>query len=190
MKIENDYPKIKKSVRKFIKFRTIMLYIFLVSIVTCVIINLSIGGKNWMFYVIGAEAIFYFAFLNKPLIDNIFIKRITVVILYICAYLYMIDLIEKTSWSYFVIGIIMFSMIILQIIIFFAELNSKNKKFIPMFFTAVGSIIFCLLAIIKVVKINWTIIVLGSLGFVSLIIVISFYRLAIFTELKKYFSIK
>lgn len=190
MKIENDYPKIKKHVRKFIKFRTIMLYIFLVSIVTCVIVNLSVGGKNWMFYVIGAEAIFYFAFLNKPLIDNIFIKRITLVILFICGYLYMIDLIEKTSWSYFVIGIVMFSMIILQIIIFFTELSNKNKKFIPMFFTAIGAIIFCILGIVKVVEINWAIIVLGSLGLISLIIVISFYRFEIFTELRKYFSIK
>ncbi len=57
-----------------------------------------------MFYVIGGEIIFYFAFLNKPLIDNTLIRRITIVVMIICAYLYMIDIIEKTSFSYFIIN--------------------------------------------------------------------------------------
>ena len=75
MKVEINYPKLKKEVNKFLIFRKIMLIIFLISIITCTIINLSLGGKKWMLYVLGGEIIFYFAILNKPLIDNTLIKK-------------------------------------------------------------------------------------------------------------------
>lgn len=49
MKVEINYPKLKKEVNKFLIFRKIMLIIFLISIITCTIINLSLGGKNGCF---------------------------------------------------------------------------------------------------------------------------------------------
>ena len=183
MTIKNNYPKIKKEVNKFLIFRRIMLIIFLISIITCTIVNLSVGGKKWMFYVIGGEIIFYFAFLNKPLIDNTLIRRITIVVMIICAYLYMIDIIEKTSFSYF-------SIIIFQLVLFLSEFKLQRKKFIPLFFTAIGAIIFCILALTKVVKLNWPIIVLGGVGLLSLIILLILYHKRVFKDLAKYFSIK
>lgn len=190
MKIDNDYPQIKSEVHKFLKFRKITLIIFLLSIIVSTIVNLSVGGKKWMFYVIGGEIVFYYAFLNKPLIDNSFVKRFTVVVFIICAYLYMIDIIENTNWSYFVINIIAFSIIVIQLLLFFIEVKSQKKKFIPLFLTSVGSVIFCILAITNVVEINWPVIVLGSLGIFSLLILFVFYRKIIIKDLKKYYSVK
>ena len=190
MKVEINYPKLKKEVNKFLIFRKIMLIIFLISIITCTIINLSLGGKKWMLYVLGGEIIFYFAILNKPLIDNTLIKRITIVVMIVCAYLYMIDIIEETSFSYFVINIILFSIIIFQLIIFLSEFKLQGKKFIPLFFTAIGAIIFCILALTKVVELNWPIIVLGGVGVLSLIILLVFYHKRVIKDLTKYFSIK
>lgn len=190
MTIKNNYPKIKKEVNKFLIFRRIMLIIFLISIITCTIVNISVGGKKWMFYVIGGEIIFYFAFLNKPLIDNTLIRRITIVVMIICAYLYMIDILEKTSFSYFIINIILFSIIIFQLVLFLSEFKLQRKKFIPLFFTAIGAIIFCILALTKVVKLNWPIIVLGGVGLLSLIILLIFYHKRVFKDLAKYFNIK
>ena len=190
MKVEINYPKIKKEVNKFLIFRKIMLIIFLISIITCTIVNLSLGGKKWMLYVLGGEIIFYFAILNKPLIDNTLIKRITIVVMIVCAYLYMIDIIEETSFSYFVINIILFSIIIFQLIIFLSEFKLQRKKFIPLFFTAIGAIIFCILALTKVVELNWPIIVLGGVGVLSLIILLVFYHKRVIKDLTKYFSIK
>ena len=186
MKVEINYPKLKKEVNKFLIFRKIMLIIFLISIITCTIINLSLGGKKWMLYVLGGEIIFYFAILNKPLIDNTLIKRITIVVMIVCAYLYMIDIIEETSFSYFVINIILFSIIIFQLIIFLSEFKLQRKKFIP----AIGAIIFCILALTKVVELNWPIIVLGGVGVLSLIILLVFYHKRVIKDLTKYFSIK
>lgn len=190
MEINNNYPQIKKSVNKFLIFRRITLLVFLLSIIVCVIVNLSVGGKNWMFYVIGGEIVFYFLFLNKPLIDNTLIKRITIGIFIICAYLYLIDLIEKTDFSYFVITIIGFAIMILQFTIYLSAYKSQKKKFIPIFWTAVGSILFCLLAILNILKMNWPTIVLGSLGLFLIIVMLTLFRKTFTTELKKYFSVK
>ncbi len=190
MKIVNDYPKIRTGVKKYLKLRKIILVCFLISIIICSIVNTIVGGKMWMFYVIGAETIIYFMFLNKPLIDNTLVKRFTEVIFLVCAYLYLIDMIEQSSWSYFVINIIAFSTIIVQLLMFLSEIKYQRKKFIPMFWTSIFSIIFCVLAITKVVKINWAIIVLGSLGLFALLILLIFYRKLIIKELQKYFSIK
>ena len=105
MKIENNYPDIKKKVNKFLIFRKIMLIIFLIASVVSIIVNLAVGGKKWMFYVMGGEAIGYFAILYNPLIDNTLLNRITVLMFIICAYLYLIDWIEKTSFFDFLFRI-------------------------------------------------------------------------------------
>ena len=102
----------------------------------------------------------------------------------------MIDIIEETSFSYFVINIILFSIIIFQLIIFLSEFKLQRKKFIPLFFTAIGAIIFCILALTKVVELNWPIIVLGGVGVLSLIILLVFYHKRVIKDLTKYFSIK
>lgn len=189
MQVKKAYPKIKKQINRFLGFRKITLFVFLASIIICTIVNLAVGGKLWLFYVIGGELIFYLAFLDKPLIDNTFVKRFTTVLFTICAYLYLIDIIEKTSWSYFVIGIIIFSIIIVQLILFFAAFKLQRKKFIPMFWTSIISVLFCFLAIVKVVDLNWPVIVLGSLGLFSLLLLFIIFRKTIIYELKKYFNV-
>ena len=190
MKIENDYPNIKKGLNKFLLMRKIILFTFLLSIIVVVIINLSVGGKFWMFYVIGAEIIFFYAFLNVPLIDNAIIKRITVVLFLICSYLYLIDRLNHTKWSYLVICILGFSIILIQLFFFFLGIKYQKRKLIVLFTTTIGSIIYTILAILKVFKLNWAIIVLGSLSLTILLMLIIFYRKLFTNELKKYFSLK
>ena len=190
MKMEIDYPRIKTKINKFLLIRKILLLLFLVSIITVVIVNLAVGGKLWMFYVIGGEVIFYFAFLNYPLIDNYLVKRVTVTLFLICAYLYLIDFINHTKWSYFVISILAFSIILIQLLIFFLGLSYQKKKLLPLFITSIGSTIYFILSLFKIVKINWAIIVLGSLSLASLLILFIFYHRSVTIELRKYFSLK
>ena len=190
MEIENDYPKIKKRVSKFLLIRKIILSIFFISFLTCLIVNLSVGGKLWCLYILFGELIIYYAFLNKPLIDNVFIKRISILLLIIIAYLYTIDKINDTSWSYIVIDILSFSSLILQLIFFFANYDYYKNKIILMFFTSIFSCIFCLIAIINIIPINWAIIVTGSIGLLNLIILLTFYFKTTSLELKKYFNLK
>jgi hypothetical protein len=189
MNINNNYPKINKFINKFIIFRKVALLIFLISIIACTIINIAVGGKIWMLYVIGGEIIFYYTFLNKPLIDNTFVKRFTVVVLIVCAYLYLIDIIDHTHWSYFVITIIGFGILLTQLTLFFSAYKNSREKFIPMFWTSIGSLIICLLAIVKVIQLNWPIIVIGSLALFIFLVLFFFFRKTLIGELKKYFNI-
>jgi hypothetical protein len=190
MKIENDYPEIKTKINKFLLARRIILLLFLISIITVVIVNLAVGGKLWMLYVIGGEVIFYFAFLNYPLVDNSLVKRITVTLFLVCAYLYLIDFINDTEWSYFVIGILAFSIVIIQLLLFFLGINYQRKKLIPLFITSIISTIYFILSLFKVVAINWPIIVLGSISLAALLILFVFYYKSVTIEVRKYFSIR
>ncbi len=190
MKIENDYPLIKKKLNKYLIFRRIMLLLFLVSAVTVIIVNLAVGGKYWMLYVIGGEIIFYYAFLNFPLIDSSLVKRLTVVLFQICGYLYIIDFINKTKWSYFVIGIVAFSIVLIQLLLFFLSFNYQKKKVVTLFITTICSIIYFILSLCGIVKINWPIIVLGSVSLFALLILFIFYHKTVIIELRKYFNLK
>lgn len=190
MKITNNYPRINGKLSKFVRFRNIILLLFLISIIVCVIVNLSVGGKKWMLYVIGGEILVYFAFFNKPLVDNSLIKKITIFILIVCGYLYLIDFIENTNFSYFVITIIIFSIMIVQLMMYVLAYKKLKKKLIPMFFTAIGSIIFCLLAILDVFEMNWPTIVIGSLGLFLVAVFHTIFRKTFIIEVKKYFSAK
>lgn len=190
MEIENIYPNVKKKVSKFLLIRKIILITFLVAFLICLIVNLSIGGRLWFIYVFFGELIIYFAFLSKPLIDNVFIKRLSILLLIIIGYLYTIDKINNTSWSYIVIDILCFSLLLLQIIFFFANYEYYKNKIILIFYTSLFSCLFCLLAIVKIIPINWAIIVTGAIGLFNIIMLFIFYFKILMIELKKYFSLK
>ena len=190
MNIENNYPKVQRKVNKFLLFRKVVVVFFIVAFIVSLIVNLSVGGRLWCMYIFFGELLFYFAFVNKPLIDNVLIKRISILLLIIIGYLYTIDKINDTSWSYIVIDILCFSILILQLIFFFINYDYYKNKIIIMVFTSLFSCILCLLGIIKVIPINWALIVTGSIGLLNLLILMTFYFKNTVLELKKYFSLK
>lgn len=190
MNIENNYPKINKKLNKFFIIKNIILLIFLISIISCTIVNLCVGGKRWMLYVIISEIIFYYAFLNRPCLDKSLIKRITIVLFWVCVLLFIIDLIEKSKFSYFVITIIYFSTLIIQFIFFLSAIKFQRRKVIPMFYTLIIGIILFVLPFFCNIKLRWASIVLGSLDLLIIIILLTIFHKDIFLELKKYYSIK
>ena len=190
MNIENDYPIIKKKINRFIMIRKIILIIYAIALLTTLIVNLTVGGRLWFIYVLGGEIISYYAFLSNPLIDNGLIKRLSILLICIIIYLYLIDLVNTTNWSYIVINIISFSLIILQLIFFFTNYNYHKNKIILMFFTDLCSITLFILSLCHILPINWAVIVMGLLGLLSLLILFSFYFKTTILELKKYLSLK
>lgn len=190
MNMENDYPKIQKRVNKFLLIRRILVVIFIISFLVSLIINLSVGGKLWCMYVFFGELLLYFAFLSKPLIDNVLVKRISILLLIIIVYLYTIDKINDTNWSIIVIDILCFSLLILQLVFFFLDYTYYKNKIIIMFLTSVFSCVFCLLGILKLISINWALIVTGGIGLLNLLVLLTFYFKYTVLELKKYFSLK
>ncbi len=190
MIIKNDYPEIKKRVSKFLLIRKIILLIFLISFITCLTVNLIVGGRLWSMYVLFGELIIYYAFLNKPLIDNVLIKRILILVIIVMGYLYTIDKINETNWSILVLEVISFSFLILQLLLFFTNYEYHKNKIILMFITSILSCIACFFGIVHVYPLNWALIVTGSIGLFNLIILFTFYYKTTILELKKYFSLK
>ena len=190
MKLENDYPVIYQKINRFLLARKIVLICFLVLLLASIIVNLCVGGKLWCLYVLGGEVLIYFSFLNRPLIDNGLTKRITILLLIVILYLDTIDFINQTNWSYLVIDILTFSLLLFQIFFFFIKYEYHKNKIILIIFTSFCSIIFCGLAILKVIPINWAVIVTGSIGIFNILILLTFYFKTTRLELKKYFSLK
>ncbi|MBR3131127.1 hypothetical protein IKG31_00955 [Candidatus Saccharibacteria bacterium] len=190
MKIKNSYPEIKKKINKFLLIKEIIVIIFAITFITSLIVNLSTGGKLWSIYVLFAEIIFYFAILNRPLIDNVMIRRVSLLAGIVMAYLYTIDKINNTDWSYIVIDILIFSLLIFQLVLFFVNYDHHKNKIIVMLLTSLASCLFCLLAITGVIHINWAIIVTGSIGLFNIIVLFTFYFKTTILEIKKYFNTK
>lgn len=190
MIIENDYPRILKKVSKFLLIRNIILITFLIAFIVSLIVNLTTGGTLWFIYVLFAELIFYYAFLNKPLIDNALIKRLSILMGIVIAYLFTIDKINNTDWSIIVIDILAFCLLLIQLFFFFTNYEYHKNKIIVILFTSVISCIFCLLAIVKVLPINWAVIVTGSIGLLNIILLFTVYFKTTLLELKKYFNLK
>ena len=190
MKIIRAYPEVTPKINKMILFRNIMIILSLVAIIVCFIVNIATGGKLWFLYVLGGIVIFYVSFLNKPLIEDTFVKRFTTIIFVFCGYLYLINYIEKTTWSYFVITIICFSVLIFQAIIFLSLYDFQKKQIIPIFWTTLTSVVLMILALFNVLTLNWPVIVLGSIAIFLLLLFFTIFRKNIIKELKKYFYIK
>ena len=189
MKVKNNYPKIKKKLNNFLLIRKIILFTFFIGLIASLIINLSVGGRPWFMYILFAELIFYFAFLNKPLIDNVFMRRVSLLSGIIIAYLYTIDKINNTDWSYIVIDILAFSLLVIQLIFFFINYEYHKNKIIVMLLTSIASCVFCLLAIIGIIHINWAVITTGSVGLLNLIVLFTFFFKTTVLEIKKYFNV-
>ena len=190
MIIKHSYPNLRKEMNIFFFLKFLFSILCLISIIVCTIVNIIFNEYPWVLYVIGGEIIFYYIFFRKDLIDNTIIKRIIQIVIAICIYLKIIDLINHTTWSWFVDSIILFSLLILQLLVYIIGIKVHRRKIIPLFGLSIASIIIGLLGVFKIIRLTWPIIVLGSLGTIIFIVLITFYNKTTCTELRKYFNIR
>ena len=190
MNIENNYPSINKKINYFLLIKKVVGIIFIISFICCLIVNLSLGGSLWCFYVLFGEVILYFIFFKRFLVDNIMIYRVCFIFLLIIIYFYYIDLINNTNWSFLVNDILIYILLLLQIISFFINYNYHKYMIVMMLFSSLCSIIIGILSILRVLPFNWAIIVSFSLAIIVLVMLFVFYHKLAILELKKYFSLK
>lgn len=190
MKIENNYPKIKKQISKLIIFRKVFFILYLIAIITCCIVNLCVGGKAWCLYVVCAGILVYFGVFNKPLIDYNFLDKSSTFLFITCGYLYLINVIENQHWGYFVIMIILFSIIVLQATIYLSLYHQQKKNLMSIFWTIILGLVLTILAICGVIKINWPIIALGSFALFLLILFFTVFKKWTIKILQRKFHVK
>lgn len=188
MIIKHSYPNLRKEMNIFFFLKFIYSILCLISIIVCTIINIIFNDYPWVLYVIGGEIIFYYIFFRKDLIDNSNIKRIIQIFIAICIYLKIIDMINHTSWSWFVDSIILFSLLIIQLLFYLVGIRVHKRKLIPLIGLSIVSMIIGLLGVFKVIRLTWPVIVLGVLGTTTFIVLITFFHKTTIKEVKKYFN--
>ncbi|NCA96272.1 MAG: hypothetical protein EOM74_04760 [Methanomicrobia archaeon] len=190
MKYKVTYPTPKKKLILKIEWRWTILALLWAGAISTGIINLAVGGDPWSLVVIGGEYLFYRVFLRQPLVENSQIGKLTDAILSTCLYLILIDVIYGDGWSVSVVPILTFSLLIIQGLVFFLFYRRQRKNFMPLYWVTIGGLVAIISALIGFPKINWPIIVTGSLAFLILIISVIALRKPIWTELKKKFHTK
>lgn len=191
MDINKSYPKISKRLFVVQKIRRLLAYIFLISSLICVFLNLVSGGQAWSIIVICAEWLFWTNILSRPLIENNVHGRISQLVWSACILLVLIDLFFSTEsflgWAPFVILIIYFSLMILLSIIFFSSFSKQKRNLMPLFWLIAGSLIINIFSFSGLIAIKWPTIALGSMSIVFLAVGIVWLRKPLIYELKKRF---
>ena len=190
MIIKHSYPNIKKELNVFFFLKFLYSLVALVATVICLVVNIIVGGPPWVLFVIGGEIIFYYMFFRIDLIDNTVIKKVMKLVIAICIYLKIIDMIIDTDWSLFVDSIILFSLLIFQTGLYIIGIRIHKRKLIPLLGLAIAAIIIFLLGIFNVIELKWPIIVLGVLGITVVLFLFIFMHKTTFSEIRKYFSIR
>ena len=188
MIIKHSYPNLKKEVNIFFFIKFLFSILSLISIIVCTIINIIFNNHPWVLYVIGGEILVYYIFFRRDLIDNSNIKRTMQVVIAVCIYLKIIDMINDTTWSWFVDSIILFGLLVIQLLIYLIGIKIHRRKIIPLIGLSIASMIIGLLGVLKVIRLTWPIIVLGILGTIIFLVLVTFFHKTTFKEVKKYFN--
>ena len=184
------YPDIRKKSFTLYDARKILLWILIAGIISCGLVNLLVGGRPWFLYVLGAEVIFFIIFVYHPLVDHSFMQKFSLATLVICAYLLMIDYLNgNLGWSSLVVPIVCFSSLIVLGVMFFFYFQKQKQNLISVYSLMVGSMITVIMGIFGLLKINWSLIVLGSVALTLFILSIILYLKPLKRELKKKFHV-
>lgn len=186
MKIEVVYPNNNLKIKKPL-LQKIIFIAFLITAVTCGIINIVIGGRAWSLCVIGAEILFWIIFVHKPVIENTVIGKISVAVLSVCAYLILLDVIYDNSWTLQAVPFIYFNILIINSIIFFFGFKRQKRNLLPLFFLVILSLAFFIASIAGALKTSMQVIILGSAALSITVSGFLLFKEQIKLELKKKF---
>lgn len=183
------FPSITKKYGFGFALRRTIFATFSVGFLVCLIVNICVGGKPWCLYPLGAEFLFWLAFVAQAPIEARFMYRVFGVMLTLSLYLTLIDVLDgKLSWSLsLVVPILGFSGMIFMgsYILVFRKKQACSLTLV--FFFILCSLVAILLGIVGVYSVSWPLIVLGSCALAVLIFTVALYRSEIIRELKKRF---
>lgn len=187
------YPKIepRPNVHQIVRF--VLSLILLIGCLTCGIVNLCVGGAPWVLYVLGASVIVWAVFLYRPMVEFSVLHRVAVVLPTICAYLYLVDWLSNgAGFSELVVPIVLFSVFILCILLFFVRFHHQKHNVFAIYMISLlvlTLVIFAACGLFRL-RFTWPIIVLASLDGLLLILTLLFFLKPTAREFKKKFSLK
>lgn len=187
------YPKIEPRLNLKLLFRKFSSLSLFLSCLVCGIVNLCVGKTPWSLYVFGGVLVFWAIFLYHPLVEYSLIRKITTVLLCVCAYLICIDWLgHGYHWSLLVVPIILFSVFFLTIVIFFLSFKKQKHNIFPLYQIFLLSLVAILCAACNLFSLtfSWPMIVLSALDGLLLILTLFFFRTPLLREFRKKFHNK
>ena len=186
MKIKITYPELSRQNRWFYKMRNIMRYVIIFAAIACSITNLAVGGKPWAVVVLWSLCSFWNLFLNPNQIEFNFLSQIAKTLYYVCILLILIDVCLVRGWAHFVVPIVGFAGLILSSVFLLLDIHQQMKNSMPLIWIIAVSLAATIYSIISSPKVEWPMIVLGSVAGTILLLMLIFHKQFI-NELKKRF---
>lgn len=187
MKVRIVYPQFPKRNNTFSRLQMAFTYIFLIAAVSCVIVNLAVGGKLWCLIVLWSLWGIWKMVISYDLVEFNIIFQTVKILFYVVVLLFLIDHFLVSGWAAFVVPIVCFSTQIFLIIMYFIDASKQTRNSMPMFFLVLVSLV-AFIALWQFLNgVNWPMIVVGSLSLVMILIAFFAYRKEFAFELRKWF---
>ncbi|MEG0741717.1 MAG: DUF6320 domain-containing protein [Clostridia bacterium] len=153
----------------------------------CFLINLCLGGTAWSLIVIGGLAVFYTAFLYRPLVEHTLIKKLSDVSIAVCLYLFLLEAVIGGQWANFVVPVVFFGILTVIGTLYLVFFQKQKRNFLPLFELAVGGLISVVCALVGFIKLEWPQIVVGAVSLALVVISAAAYSQPICLEFRKKF---
>lgn len=191
MEIKNTYPSVKG--KKFSRRRllNVLRWPFIFSGITCLIVNLAVGGVAWSPIALLGMIMIWKLILSPDLVEYNRTSQTIKIVVYTLILLTLVDVLLIPGWAVFVVPIVCFAGLALCGILFFTDLETQKHNMMPLilfvFFAIIGSVVG--LSIWHEHD-YWPFIVLGGVSIVLLLLFIFVLGQDFLRELKRRFHVK
>jgi hypothetical protein len=175
MQVHITYPELTNRSFWQRNSRELMRGLFVFIAYACGLVNIALGGVPWALAAIGGLCVFWIAFFYKPLVENTAIKKITDVGGSVCLYLFLLDWVFGGNWSGFVAPIVFFADLIVAGTYFLAYFKKEKRNFLPLFELTLGGLVAIFCGLVGWSRVDWPLIVVGSVSFALVVLTVSLY---------------
>ena len=151
------------------------------------LVNLCVGGKPWALAVIGGLMVLWIAVFYRPLVEHTLIKKLSDVSIAVCAYLFLLDWLFGRGWSDFVVPIVFFADLLGCGFYFLLFFKKQKRNFLPLFELVLAGMIGVVCALAGLDRLDWPMIVVGSVSLALVILTLALYFKPIMQEVRKKF---
>lgn len=142
MRLKNIYPIPERQGNFYHKLRFIMGIVFIVAILACVIVNLSVGGKAWSVVVVWSIISLWRLLFSLKIVEFSIFSHATRITFYLIVLLLLIDYFLYSGWAKTVIPIVLFGYLLIMFILFLSLRDKRDRHYLSIFILGLFAIAF------------------------------------------------
>lgn len=189
MEFEIIYPVLPPRSLFYERARRVILSIYAIAFAACGIINLCVGGYPWSLIVFGGQWLFWISVVERPLVEFTFLSKFSAILINVCIFLVIVDVIIGNGFSLFVVPIICFSILIVQALVFLIGFKRQKGNLMPVMMMTVVGLIALALAHVGVLEMRWPTMVLGSISIFMIVFSLGVFFRPLRLEVTKKFNV-